>query len=98
MKHADEAREKVFYPCRDPPQTLVDEVSRQVYDETLVSLETGFGVSTLSNRQQRLVFLLARHLLQSEDLADVLTSVLNLSGADVTRFAELLRRTSLSNR
>jgi hypothetical protein len=44
-----------------------------------------------------LVFLLARHLLNSEDLADVLTSVLNLTGDDIAKFAELLKRTSLSS-
>jgi hypothetical protein len=93
----EEAREKPYYPFQDPPQTIIDRVSQDVYDGILLSLETGFGIRNLPGRQQKLVFLLARHLLHSEDLADVLTSVLDLSGDDISKFADLLKRTSLSS-
>ena len=62
-----------------------------------MSLETGYGIRNLQPRQQRLVFLLAKQLLQSEDLAEVLTSVLGLSGDEIAKFADLLKRTSLSS-
>lgn len=91
------ARERPYYPFQESPKTILEDVSKQIYDGILVSLETGYGISSLGAKQQRLVFSLARHLLHSEDLADVLTSILGLTGDGVARFAELLRRTSLNS-
>ncbi|AKG53307.1 repair protein [Dehalogenimonas sp. WBC-2] len=93
----EEAREKPYYPYKEPPRTIIDSTSQQLYDGILMSLETGYGIRSLQPKQQRLVFILAKQLLQSEDLADVLTSVLGLSGDEITKFADLLKRTSLSS-
>ncbi|GEM_PF-6749237 len=93
----EEAREKPYYPFKNPPSTVIESASQQIYDGILVSLETGYGIRNLQPRQQRLVFLLAKHLLHSEDLAEVLTSVLGLSGDEIGKFADLLKRTSLSS-
>jgi hypothetical protein len=93
----EEAREKPYYPFKDTPRTVIDTASQQIYDGVLISLETGYGIRSLQPRQQKLVFLLAKQLLQSEDLAEVLTSVLGLSGDEMAKFADLLRRTSLSS-
>jgi hypothetical protein len=93
----EEAREKPYYPYKDSPKTIIDSAGQQIYDGILMSLETGYGIRSLQSRQQRLVFLLAKQLLQSEDLSDVLTSVLGLSGDEIAKFADLLKRTSLSS-
>lgn len=93
----EEARDKPYYPFKDTPQTIIESASREIYDGVLMSLETGYGIRNLPPRQQRLVFVLAKHILQSEDLAEVLTNVLGLSGEEIAKFAALLRRTSLSS-
>lgn len=91
----EEAREKPYYPFKEAPRTVIESASQQIYDGILISLETGYGIRSLQTRQQRLVFLLAKQLLQSDDLAEVLTSVLDLSGDEISKFADLLKRTSL---
>ena len=91
------ARKQPYYPFRSPPLTPVDRYQRQLYDGLLLTLEEQYRIGSAPTNQQKLIFALARQLLQSEDLASVLTSVLGLKGEEVTRFASLLRRTSLSS-
>ena len=93
----ERARQQPYYPYKDPAQTPVDQFERHLYDGLLLTLEEECRISSAPASQQRLIFGLARQLLQSEDLASVLTSVLGLKGEEVTRFASLLRRTSLSS-
>ncbi len=91
------ARKQPYYPFRNPPLTPVDRYQRQLYDGLLLTLEEQYRIASAPTNQQKLIFALTRHLLQSGDLASVLTSVLGLKGEEVTRFASLLRRTSLSS-
>ena len=91
------ARAHPSYPYRNPPQTPVDRYRRQLYDGILLSLEETYRISSSSPHQFQLILGLSRQLLQSEDLASVLTSVLDLKGEEVVRFASLLKRTSLSS-
>ena len=93
----ERARGQPYYPYRSPPQTPVDRYRRQLYDGLLLTLEEQYRIGSAPADQQKLIFALTRQLLQSEDLASVLTSVLGLEGEEVSRFASLLRRTSLSS-
>ncbi len=93
----EQARRKPFYPYKNPPQSPVDRYRRQLYDGLLLTLEEQCRIGNAPTNQQKLIFGLTRHLLQSENLASVLTSVLGLGGEEVARFASLLRRTSLSS-
>ena len=93
----ERARRQPYYPYKDPPQSPVDRYRRQLYDGLLLTLEEQYRIGNAPTNQQKLIFGLTRQLLQSEDLASVLTSVLGLEGEEVARFASLLRRTSLSS-
>lgn len=93
----EKARLAPYYPYRTPPKTPVDRYRRQLYDGVLLTLEETYGIGSASARQQELIFNMTRQLLQSEDLASVLTSVLGLKGDEVARFAALLRSTSLAS-
>jgi hypothetical protein len=93
----ERARRQPYYPYKSPAQSPVDRYRRQLYDGVLLTLEEQYRIGSAPNNQQKLIFALARQLLQSEDLASVLTSVLGLQGEEVARFASLLRRTSLSS-
>jgi hypothetical protein len=93
----EKARKQPYYPYKSPAQTPVDRYRRQLYDGLLLTLEEQYRIGSAPTNQQKLVFALTRQLLQSEDLASVLTSVLGLQGEEVARFASLLRRTSLGS-
>ncbi|MEX2158361.1 MAG: ATP-binding protein [Dehalococcoidia bacterium] len=93
----EHARKQEFYPYREPPKTPVDTYRRQLYDGLLLTLEETIHIGKASLPHQKLIFALTRQLMQSEDLASVLTNVLGLTGDEVSRFASLLRRTSLSS-
>ena len=93
----ERARRQEYYPYKKPPQGPVDRYRRQLYDGLLLTLEEQYRIGSAPANQQKLIFGLTRQLLQSEDLASVLTSVLGLEGEEVARFAALLRRTSLSS-
>ena len=93
----ERARTKAYYPYKTPPATPVDRYRRQLYDGVLLSLEEEFKIDNAPANQQKLIFGMTRQLMQSEDLASVLTGVLGLTGKEVARFAALLRRTSLSS-
>lgn len=93
----ERARTQVYYPYPDPPRTPVDRYRRQLYDGLLLTMEEQYRIGSASAKQQELIFALTKQLMQSEDLASVLTGVLGLKGDDVAKFASLLRRTSLSS-
>jgi hypothetical protein len=91
------ARANPAYPFKEPPQDVIAEASRGVYDRIIVELDREFGIGAVTPKQLQLVLGLTSQLLRSEDLADVLTNVLGLRGEEVSRFAEILRRTTLSS-
>ncbi len=93
----ERARNQDYYPYKSPPRSPVDRYRRQLYDGLLLTLEEQYRIGSAPASQQKLIFGLTRQLLQSEDLASALTSVLGLEGDEVARFASLLRRTSLSS-
>jgi hypothetical protein len=93
----ERARSKPYYPYQSPPTSPVDHYRRQLYDGLLLTLEEQYKIDNAPAGQQKLIFSMTRQLMQSEDLATVLTSVLGLEGPEVGRFAALLRRTSLSS-
>ena len=93
----EKARKQPYYPYKKPAQTPVDRYRRQLYDGILLTLEEQYRIGSAPTNQQKLIFALTRQLLQSEDLASVLTRVLGLQGEEVARFAALLRRTSLGS-
>jgi hypothetical protein len=92
-----EAQTKPYYPYKDPPTTLVDTFRKTVFDGVLASIEENVGIRHLPHRQMKLIFNLIERLPQSDDLASILTSVLDLKGEHVTRLADLLRKTSLTS-
>lgn len=91
------ARSNDAYPFKVPPQTPVQQYSQDVYDRLIVELDREFGIGAVSSRQLQLILALVSQLLKSEDLADVITDVLGLRGEEVTRFADVLKRTTLSS-
>lgn len=91
------ARANPAYPFKEPPATPVQQYSRDVYDRLIVELDREFAIGGVSARQLQLILALVSQLLRSEDLADVMTNVLGLRGDEVSRFAEILRRTTLSS-
>ncbi|MBA4181315.1 MAG: hypothetical protein C0506_12055 [Anaerolinea sp.] len=91
------ARANAAYPFKELPQSVIQQYSRDVYDRLLVELDREFGIGAVSSKQLQLVLALVSQLLRSEDLADVITKVLGLRGEEVTRFADILRRTTLSS-
>lgn len=91
------ARANPAYPFREPPKTLIAEASRGVFDRLIVELDKEFGIGAVTPKQLQLILGLTSQLLRSEDLADVLTKVLGLSSDEVSQFAEVLRRTTLSS-
>lgn len=93
----EEARSRSFYPFRNPPKSLVEQYSQDVFDNVLLVIEKHIGISSLTLKQQELIFRLTRQMMQSEDLTSALTSLLDLKGDDVTRLTDLLQRTSLSS-
>jgi hypothetical protein len=93
----EKARAHPSYPYKTPAKSPIDSYRRQLYDGVLLTLEESYKISAASSAQQQLIFGLAKQLLQSEDLASVLTNVLGLRTEEVERFADLLRRTSLSS-
>lgn len=93
----EHVRSQAFYPYKNPPRTVVDAVSRDAFETVLVAMEEEIGISSLPAKQMRLVCLLAQQLLHNEDLATILTSVLDLKGEHVTKFADLLRSTTLNS-
>lgn len=91
------AKANAAYPFKEPPKSVIQQYSRDVYDRLLVELDREFGIGAVTSKQLQLVLALVSQLLRSEDLADVITKVLGLRGEEVTRFAEILRRTTLSS-
>lgn len=91
------ARANPAYPYKEPPATPVELYSRDVYDRLIVELDREFGIGGVSAHQLQLILALVSQLLRSEDLADIITNVLGLRGDEVSRFAEILRRTTLSS-
>jgi hypothetical protein len=91
------ARSQPHYPYKETARTPVEHYRRQLYDGVLLAVEEQYHIRRATASQQQLMFALTRQLLQSENLASVLTSVLGLKGEEVDRFASLLRRTSLSS-
>lgn len=91
------ARANPAYPFKEPPVTPVEQYSRDVYDRLIVELDREFAIGGVSSRQLQLILALVSQLLRSEDLADIITNVLGLHGDEVSRFAEILRRTTLSS-
>ncbi len=91
------ARANPAYPYKEPPATPVELYSRDVYDRLIVELDREFAIGGVSARQLHLILALVSQLLRSEDLADIITNVLGLRGDEVSRFAEILRRTTLSS-
>lgn len=89
-------RGEPYYPYRKI-STVVDAVSRDTYETVVVALDEEVGLSGMPARILRILSLLTKQLLHSEDLATVLTSVLDLKGDHVSRLAELLRTTNLSS-
>lgn len=91
------ARANPAYPFKEPPQDLIAQASRGVYDRLIVELDREFGIGAVTPKQLQLILGLTSQLLRSEDLADVITNVLGLRGEEVSRFADILRRTTLSS-
>jgi Histidine kinase-, DNA gyrase B-, and HSP90-like ATPase len=91
------ARANPAYPFKQPPQNVIGEASRVVYDRLIVELDREFGIGAVTPKQLQLILGLTSQLLRSEDLADVITNVLGLTSEEVRRFADILRRTTLSS-
>lgn len=91
------ARANPAYPFKEPPTTVIAEASRGVYDRLIVELDKEFGIGAVTPKQLQLILGMTSELLRSEDLADVMTKVLGLTGDEVSQFAEILRRTTLSS-
>ncbi len=89
------ARTRTFYPFREGAESVLESTRQIVYDGVLAVLDQRYGIGRMPVQQQELIFRLVERLLQSDDLASVLTSVLGLKGDEITRLAELLRVTSL---
>ncbi len=93
----EEARRRPFYPFRDPPKSPIDQYSQDVFDNMLLVMEKHAEISKLPLKHQQMLFRLTRQMLQSDDLATAVTSVLDLKGDDVSKLVDLLQRTSLSS-
>lgn len=89
-------RSEPYYPYKKI-STVVDAVSRHTYETVMVALDEEVGLSGMPAKILRVLSLLTKQLLHSEDLATVLTSVLDLKGDHVSKLAELLRTTNLSS-
>ncbi len=92
----EQARAESFYPYRGPADTPLQRYSQSLYDSMLIALEESTKISGLPPAQKRLVFALTHRLLKGEDdLASVLTDVLGLEGEEISKFADVLRSTTL---
>lgn len=89
--------EPYYPPLYKVPKTIFDTVSRDTYETVLMAMDEEVGLNGLPPRVLRIVSLLTKELLHNEDLATILTSVLDLKGDHVSRLADLLKTTTLNS-
>jgi len=91
----DRARQKPYYPYKTVPADAIEALHQQVYDATLEALHRVSNLELMKSQHQQIVFRLLERALSNGDLLHVLSQVGTLSDADMTKFRELLERTTM---
>jgi len=92
----ERARAMDGYPYRDSPQSQIERFEQTLYEDVLTAINESMGIEDAAPKHLRLILQMAHRLVRGEDdLPEVLTHLLGLSGPEVARLAEVLRRTTL---
>ncbi len=93
----EKARHEDFYPFKEAPKEVTDNVKQAIYDVVLEKVNENANIESMTKKQKAVVFKLLNRALDDENLLGVLTEVAKLSPDDVAKFKDVLEHTALTS-